>query len=287
MSEEKKSEAASAEITPEENNNKGKKVPRWKKILKWTGFTLLGLLVVLIIAFIFRDPIIRVATCKVGGFLTGTKVELQSFSSSVFGQVHLKGFSVGNPQGYSPAKAIEFKEIFVSVDIPSVFSDTIKVNEVRVVGMFVNFETKFNETNLGAIQSNLENVSNSGKEEAPSGSGKTADKDKPKQQKVYIAKLDATENSVAITSSTLSQTFKLPLPPVHLTDIGGDSIADTLSELTSELIASISKAAVNVGGAIGAAASQAGDAVGSALKATGKSLQESGAKLLKPFTGNK
>ena len=287
MSEEKKSEAVSAEITPAENNDGKKKIPRWKKILKWTGFTLLGLLVVLIIALLFRDPIIKAVTCKVGSFLTGTKVELQHFSSTLSGQVHLKGFSVGNPKGYSSAKAIEFEEIFVSIDIPSVLSDTIKVNEIRVAGMFVNFETKFNETNLGAIQSNLENISGSGKEEAPSGSGKVTDKGKENQQKVYIAKLDATDNSVAITSSTLNQTFKLPLPPVHLTDIGGDSIADTLGELTSQLIASISKAAVNVGGAIGSAASQAGEAFGSALKATGKGLQEGGSKLFKSFSNKK
>ncbi|MBQ9502447.1 MAG: hypothetical protein IJU70_09850 [Lentisphaeria bacterium] len=288
MNEEKKTEAAPTEAAPAEAaDSQKKKAPRWKRILKWTGSILLGLVIVLLIAFIFRDPIIKTATCKVGSFLTGTKVELEHFSSTLSGQVHLKGFSVGNPEGYSPAKAIEFKEIFVSVDIPSVLSDTIKVNEIRVAGMFVNFETKFKETNLGAIQSNLERISGSGKEEAPSGSGKVADKNKANQQKVYIAKLDATDNSVAITSSTINQTFKLPLPPVHLTDIGGDSIADTLSELTSQLITSISKAAVNIGGAIGSAATQAGEAVGSALKATGKGLQEGGAKLLKPFTNKK
>lgn len=274
MSEEKIQEAA-----PEQNEAPKQKPSRRKKILKGIGYTLLGLLVLLIIVFIFRDPVIRIATCKVGSFLTGTKVELKHFSSSVTGTVHLQGFSVGNPEGYSPANAIEFKEIFVSIDIPSVLSDTIRINQIRVAGMNVNFETKFNETNLGKIQANLDRISNAGKEEAPSGSGDVADK-KKKQQKVFIAKLDAEDNSVAITSTTLNQTFKLPLLPMHLTDIGGESIVDTLSELTTLIISSVGKAAGNVGGAIGDAFKSAGDQAGQ----LGKGIAEGGKKLFKPLT---
>ena len=49
MSEEKKPEAVSAEVTPaEDTDGQKKKIPRRKKILKWTGFTLLGLFIVLI-----------------------------------------------------------------------------------------------------------------------------------------------------------------------------------------------------------------------------------------------
>ena len=269
------SEEKNQEVSPEQNGVEKKKPSRRKKILKGIGYTLLGLLVLLIIVFIFRDPVIRIATCKIGSFLTGAKVELKHFSSSVTGTVHLQGFSVGNPPGYSPANAIEFKEIFVSINILSVLSDTIRINQIRVAGMNVNLETKFNETNLGKIQSNLERLNQAGAKRA-----QEANDSRGKPQKVFIGKLDAEDNSVAITSSTINQTIKLPLLPVHLTDIGGDSIIDTLSELTTLIISSVGKAGGDLGGVIGDAFKAAGGQAGE----LGKGIAEGGKKLFSPLT---
>ena len=271
------SEEKNQEVSQEPNETEKKKPSRLKKIFKGIGYAFLGLLILLILAFLFRDPVIRIATCKVGSFLTGTKVELKHFSTSVTGKVHLKGFSVGNPQGYSPANAVEFEEIFVSIDIPSVLTDTIRINEIRVSGMNVNFETKFNETNLGKIQSNLEKLNKAGAKKAQEAGGESP---KKQQQKVFIAKLDAENNSVSVTSSTIKQTIKVPLVPVHLTDIGGESIVDTLSELTTLLISSVGKAAGNIGGIVGDAFKSAGNQAGQ----LGKGIAEGGKKLFEPLT---
>lgn len=244
-------------------------------VIKWTAGVIL---LVLLGVFICRDSIVKFATCKVGSFLTGTKVELKDFSTSLSGKVRLSGFSVGNPQGFSPANSIEFKEIFVHIDIPSLLSDTIRIHRISVTGMGVNLETDFNTTNLNAIQANVENISNSGKAEDPQ-SGETVDKKEGKQKAVYIAKLDTQASSLAFTSSTVNQTLNIPLPPVHMTDIGGKSIADTVDELFGVLINSVSSAVSNIGGAVASAVTDAGNQIGKGVSETGKGLTKGTKKL--------
>ena len=249
-----------------------RKKPKWLRVLGWTASILATLLILLLL---FRDPIIRIATCKVGSFLTGTEVKLDKFSSTLSGYVSLRGFSVGNPKGYSKNNAIEFKEIIVSVNIGSLLTDMIKVEQILVTGMKVNFESNFTESNLGKIQSNLNAIANSGKEESPDGR-EESDKN-AEAKKVLIVKLDATDNFVAFTSSTLSQTVSIPLPPAHLTDIGGKPVSETLGELVNILIASVGNAATSVGGAVGNAFSQTGAAVSDGVSKTGSAVTK-GAK---------
>ena len=253
-----------------------RKKPKWLRVLGWTANILATLLILLLL---FRDPIIRIATCKVGSFLTGTEVKLDKFSSTLSGYVSLQGFSVGNPKGYSKNNAIEFKEIIVSVNIGSLLTDMIKVEQIFVTGMKVNFESNLTESNLGKIQSNLNAITNSGKEESPDGKEET-DKN-AEAKKILIVKLDATDNFVAFTSSTLSQTVSIPLPPAHLTDIGGKPVSETLGELVNILIASVGNAATSVGGAVGNAFSQTGSAVTKGAKDLGKGIGDGSSKLFK------
>ena len=232
---------------------------------------------VLILLVIFRDPLIRIATVRAGSYLTGTQVNLKRFSSTLTGRVSIHGFSVGNPEGFTRNNAVDFQEITVDLDLGSLLTDEIRINEILIRGMNVNFETNFNKSNLGAIQENLSSAeqtdTNTAAEKTQEPQKKQPEaKKSAKEQRVFIAKLTADNNSVSVTSSTINQVFTLPLPPFNLTDIGGNSIADTLNELTSLLINAISKAAVNVGGAVGSILSQSGSAVTDAVTATGDAV---------------
>ena len=248
------------------------------KKIKTAGVVLAVLVIIFSGLVIFRDPLIRLAVCKAGTYLAGTPVELKEFSTSLSGKVHLKGFSVKNPKGYTPSNALDFQEILVDIDINSLLTDTIVVRQVKVVGLRINFETQFKESNIGAIQNNLNRLSNTDPQESPRGDS-VVNKKEEKSKKLLIAQLDTTDTSVVFTSSTLNQPFTLPLPPVHLTDVGGNSISDTLSELTAYLLNSISNAALNAGGALGDWAKGAGSALTQGAGKFGKDIRDGGSRL--------
>ena len=256
----------------------GNKKKKFLKIILRIAGIIFAVLVLLVI---FRDPLIRIATVKAGSYLTGTQVNLKRFSSTLTGRVSIHGFSIGNPEGFTRNNAVEFQEITVDIDPGSLLTDEIRINEILIRGMNVNYETNFNRSNLGAIQKNL---SSAEKTPEPQKKQPEPQKKQPeakkaaKEQRVLIAKLTADNNSVSVTSSTINQVFTLPLPPFNLTDIGGNSIADTLNELTSLLINAISKAAVDVGGMAGSILSQSGSAVTDAVTATGDAVTKEAGK---------
>ena len=273
------SENASAPEQISKEKVSGRPRSKWK-----LPAIILGILVILLAGLvIFRDPLIRLSVCKGGTYLAGTPVELKEFSTSLSGKVQLKGFSVKNPKGYTPSNALDFQEILVDIDLNSLFTDTIVIKQVKVVGLKVNFETRFNESNIGAIQENLNRISNAETQESPKGDS-VENKKEEKSKKVLISLLDTEGTSVVFTSSTLNQPFTLPLPPVHLTDVGGNSLSDTLNELTTHLLSSVSNAALNAGGALGEWAKGAGSALTQEAGKLGKDLQKSGSKLFKSLT---
>ena len=76
---EKEIKVKPAEAEPEtepakQETGKVRKPFSWRKALRIAGWTAGGLLVVLILAFIFRDPLIELGVKHAGSFLTGTKV---------------------------------------------------------------------------------------------------------------------------------------------------------------------------------------------------------------------
>ena len=91
------------------------------RLFKYAAAVFAAVLCFAILLFLFRDRIVEIAICRAGSVFTGTEVKLQEFSSDLSGQIRLKGFSVGNPQGYSTGNAIELNELFINVDLPSLF----------------------------------------------------------------------------------------------------------------------------------------------------------------------
>lgn len=121
-----------------------------KKILIGVGIFFAVVFALLLLALIFRDPIIKVTTGLVGSSLTGTTVKLEKVDTSLFrGYVRLGGFSVDNPEGYSASrKAIQLGEVYVKIKIGSLFTKKIEVEEVYVNGLEVYMENTLTGVNL-------------------------------------------------------------------------------------------------------------------------------------------
>ena len=256
-------------------------LPCKKKLLK--VFLTIALLlfvpsgVILIGAIIFRDPIIAQVIRKAGTFFAGTQVDLKEFDSTLSGQLRLKGFSVRNPQGFVPGNAIELDEISISVDVLSLLTQTKKINHVRISGMRIAFETNLKSSNLGKILDHLKKFTS-----AASAAQKQENKphsapqqnDTSKQSSIVIGKLDTAACSVAV-----NRILQMPLPEIHLSDVGGHTIIDTVYEIGYRLLQSIIQTASAAGGEIGSIISGAGEQVSGIISTHGSALSGKAKKI--------
>ncbi len=258
--------AAAAEAAPEkaaEPAGKGKKKKKgiFRRILKWIFLTVGILLLVVILALLLvRDLVIEHSVEQVGSLIVGTPINIGYINTSLIdGTLHLKNFTVGNPEGYNHPHVFELAEVKVAINVKSLLSDKIEVFEVLVSGVNVDYELKLGRSNLGEIQSNVEKAT--GADGNSSSSSEKSDSGEPEKQ-VVIRHLLVKDCSLSFSNSTLGTTMKMPLPGLDLTDLGdGKPIIETVNDLFGLIFTSISKAVSGVGGVITDTAKGVGDAV--------------------------
>ncbi len=275
-------ESATAEPAAPAAPAPAKKKRRWMRILGWTAAVIVVLLVVAIIA---RDAIIKAAVVNIGSAVTGTKVEMDSFSSSFGGTVELSGFRVANPEGYQQPYAFQVGRVRVAVDIGSLFSDKIEVKEVLIEGTRANYELKLDgSSNLTDIQKNIEAFS--GESDTPDDGTKETPESAPEESEaakkkvvIRLVRIEGTELSVS--SKLLNTDVPLPVPPITLENLGeGKSFGETLNEFTAKVLMSLSTALSESGiQGVGDALKDAGKNLGETLKGSGDSLKEAGDSL--------
>lgn len=249
------------------------------KVLKYAGAGLIVLLCLLVLLVFFRDNIVKFSICSVGSKLTGTKVHLQEFSTSLSGKIQLKGFTVGNPEGYSKGNAIELKEALADINIPSLFTDRKIVNLISVRGMHVNVESDFSENNLGKILNNIQNFSSSAvekKEEAAPQKEQSSENSGKEEKKsgLEIVRFDSENAQVTYKNAIVSNGIILPLPPIHLNNVGGTNLQDTVSKILSQLLSVVSSTANSADKAVRDIFSGTGKQISNTVQATGKELKQ-------------
>ena len=263
--EETESAAVAESGNSAEENGERKPRRSRKRLLKWLGIFLIGLVVLLVVALICRDVIVKHAVTRIGSMVTGTKVELDAFSSSLFGgSAEITGFRVGNPEGYQNPEAFRVEKVVVRLNPGSIFTSKIEVIEVSVSGMRVDFGMRLDgSSNLTDIQKNVEQFAGTGgaepaEEQTPA---EAQEAESASEKQLVIRLFQVSDSRVSLSSNVLKTTADIPLPPIEMTDVGeGKTMGETFQELYAQLIVSISKAV----------------AATDYLKDLGSSLQKSG-----------
>lgn len=240
---------------------------RLRKRLKMVYWTLGILLVVIVLLVLMRDILIEGVIRKVGSMATGTEVNIESFSSSLFaGRIEMVGFRVGNPEGYLVPEALTLDHVVVQVQPMSLFSDKIVVEEVTVSGMAVDVEVMLDGScNLTDIQRNIERFAGLD-EKTGEETEETSEVSGAAKKEVVIRLLKVSNVKALLSSALLNTELTLTLPAVELTDIGeGKPFGETLNDLFLELLAAIAD-----GGRAFGITSENFKALGDALSQTGK-----------------
>lgn len=238
-----------------------------KKAKKILLGIVIGLLVLVIIAVIvvglFLGKIVKLGINDVGPKITQTTLTVDAVDVSMLtGSAKVKNLVIGNPEGFKAPNAISVGLAAVRVSPMSVLSDKIVVKSIRIESPEITFEgNPFGANNLKKIQDNVNTAAaNFQSPLSTNQPPKTAAPAKPG------AKLEVDEFVITGGKIHLGTGPTLPLPDIHLTDLGkgpdGITAADLTKTILSEVISGTLKAVESAGVSVG---KDAGKAVGAGV----------------------
>ncbi len=216
-------------------------------------YIFLSILVVIIAGVYFFAPslesIVQKIVHKYGSEITGTDVNLKGFKLGLAnGEGNISEITVGNPKDYSAKNIFELGNIYVKVDIKSLTSDTIIIEDIEVSKPIINYEMlSLTRNNISDIQENIKkNTAKTSTSEKKTEEAKS--EDTAASKKVVIKKLSIKDGEInAIVGK--EEAVSVKLPTITMTNIGedkkGESITTTISKILGKILSSASSAVVN------------------------------------------
>lgn len=208
-----------------------------KKILIKIAIIGVALVIVIgVVVVLFLGQIVKKGVETAGPMITKVDVKLDKASVSLLGSAGLKGLFVGNPPGYKTDSAIKVGEVSVSLKPLSVLSDKIIVESVKVQSPEITIEGGLKDNNLTKIMDNVN--------AAAGGGGGAPTEKKPGQKaggkKIQITDLTITGAKVHVNMLLSGgKTMTVPLPDIHLTNLGTGSDGLTPAELTKKVMSEL------------------------------------------------
>lgn len=199
--------------------------------------------------------IVKTAVQGLGPKLAGVPITVAHVKTSlVRGYAEISDLTIGNPPGFKTPRAIHIGQLVVDIKMTSLLSSPRIIERVWVDAPEVTYEKGQGSSNLGKIMDALggdaTNTPAQPETKAPV----------PKEEtKLVISDLRVEGARMRIGTGLGGTTILVPLPPVHLTDLGKDSGGASLKDMLRSI-------GLAVAGASGNVAGQAQQAIGSAAK---------------------
>ena len=244
-----------------------------KKIIR-IGLVLVVLLVVVVVAAaFFLGSIVKKGVETVGPTVTKVETKLDGATISLLsGKGELKGLFLGNPEGFKTPSAIKVGSVNMAIKAGSILSDKIVIHSINVKAPEITFEGSLSGNNLSKI---LENIQLSAAAlTGPADGSKKSESSGGK--KIQVDDFAITGGKLNLSMTILGgKSVTVPLPDIHLTNLGTDSNGITPAELAEkvfkEIVSSSTKAATE---AVANLAKGATDAVKNVGKSTGATLEK-------------
>jgi len=234
-----------------------------KKWLKLLSVSLLILLVILIVATSFvGDFLIKQAVNTAGPKLLGVPVHLDDVTfRPIIGRVALKGLHIGNPEGFKAKSLFDIARLDVRLRVRSLLSNTIIIESIEISGPELTYERSLKTSNIDSLMTLLEPKPAAGEEKEKAEPAK-----KETSRKVIIKDLVINGTRVHVALTALGgHGFTLPLPPIHLSNVGGKEGGVTFTEAVKNIfgaiLKSVSDAVAGSGKLLGSGAGKAADAI--------------------------
>lgn len=221
----------------------------------------LGLIVLLVLGALavsfFLDGIVRRGVLAVGPMLTKVEFKLDSVSLSLLsGSGKVQGLVIGNPEGYKTPSAIQVGKASLALQPRSIFGDKVIIRSINVQGPEITYETDLKGNNLSKILANVQEATG-GSAASTNATAKSSGASRKLEVDDFLisgAKLHVNVTALGNRSATV------PLPEIHLTDLGTGPDGITAAELARRVLAVIEKESVQA--ASGAVADLSKEAAG-------------------------
>jgi uncharacterized protein involved in outer membrane biogenesis len=211
---------------------------------------LIALVVIVILGVVavglFLDGAIKKGVETFGPRLTKVDIKLESVSLSLLsGAGTIKGLVVGNPEGFKTPSAIRVGTATLALKPGSLLSDKIVIKTIEVQGPEITYETDLTHDNLSTILANVREATGSGGQIEPAKPQQPAQPQPAKPaRKLEVDKFDITGGRIHVSATGLLQgTATIPLPDIHLKDLGTGPDGITPAELTKLVLEAIQNGA--------------------------------------------
>jgi uncharacterized protein involved in outer membrane biogenesis len=189
----------------------------------------------------FLDGAVKRGVETVGPKLTKVDVKLGGVHLSLLsGSGKLKGLVVGNPDPYKTPHSISVGTAALELKPGSLFSDKLIIHSINVEAPEITFEGGLGGNNLSKILANLnESTTGPGGTNVPNAT--------PQEQKKANKKLQVDDFTITGAKLTANITdlggksLTIPLPTIHLSNLGTGPDGITAAELTKQVISAIEK----------------------------------------------
>jgi uncharacterized protein involved in outer membrane biogenesis len=191
------------------------------------------------------DSIIKKGIETAGSAATGATVTLRDVNISLLsGKGKIRGIFVGNPQGFKTESAFKLNEVSVALDVKSVFSDRIVVNEIFIDSPDITYEKGGRGDNIKTILNNIKSFQGESKSTAAEKQEKSAEG----ETKIQIDKFDVINGNINMSLTALTgEKLALAMPDIHLKDIGKKGGGASMSDVMEQIFAQVNS---NIGTAV-------------------------------------
>jgi hypothetical protein len=196
------------------------------KMSRGIKYATIGFIVLFVVVFLVLtisvDSIVKASIERIGTEMTGTPVTVEDVSISVFsGHGTVRGLRVNNPEGYHTEHALVVNDFSIKLDLRTLLSDMIVIDEVIVMGPAVFIEQKLPENNLLAILQRIR---------AAESRGTSAETD------ILISYFLLQDGTVDVyTQIGGERSARMALAPIELHDLGGRNRGRTVERVVREI----------------------------------------------------
>ena len=214
-----------------------------KKLVIRLLIVLIVLVVLVVVAIsLFLDGAIKRGIETVGPMVAKVPVKLDSVNLSLLsGSGKVKGLVISNPEGYKTPSAIQVGSASLALQPGSLFADKIIIRSINVQGPEITFETDLKGNNLSKLVANLQETTG-GTGNAPAKPGSPEAK---ASKKLQVDDFLISGGKIHVSVTALGgKSATVPLPEIHLTDLGKDANGITAAELTKRVLTVIERDAL-------------------------------------------
>lgn len=180
----------------------------------------IALVVVILVVAFSLGAIVKAGVERIGP--SATKVDVKLKGAEVWliaARVTLTGFVLGNPAGCKTTNAVFVDSVTVQVKPGSVFSSKLVVDTINVKSPVITLEGGLTDNNLKQIEKNLNDFIGSSAGATNTAAASSGPAKPGKKLQVNELVISGAKLQVNMTL-TAGRTMTLPLPDIHLTDLG-------------------------------------------------------------------